>query len=474
MITKLTKPILWYTSIALILSYAAAIHYATPALLLLPILVGGTVYIAYQPTLAWYVLIAVLALSTEYNVTTTLTLDVPDEPLMIYLTLLTIILLALKHISIPQQLYTHSITSLVLLSTVWALVTAGTSSSIVVSIKYILAKVWYIIPFLLLTYTYITSTKQFIILATILCSSMLCTVVYIMIRHTALGLQFTTINDAVAPFYRNHVNYAAMLVCCIPIIYYAILHTTKVTLRNILIGVIILCILALILTYSRGAWLALVVGVVAQLLIKKKLLCITYITAILFIIGAVTWLAQGNRYLQYHHNYKKTIFHANFNDHINATFAGTDMSNAERINRWVAAVRLSSDHMLVGTGPNTFTNNYKPYMVSYYKTWVSANTEQSTVHNYMLLLLTEQGIPALVLYLLLIGVALYKVQKLYHKYTIPILKSIVLCVGVVLCMVVTLNMLSDLIEADKIGSLYYLCLGCIIVLDVRYKQLNTT
>ena len=91
-----------------------------------------------------------------------------------------------------------------------------------------------------------------------------------------------------------------------------------------------------------------------------------------------------------------------------------DMSTVERFYRWIAAVNLFKEHPLVGVGPNNFVSNYKKYTVTAYETYISDNEEKSTVHNYFLLLLTEQGLPALVLYVVLLFVILLSAQKIYN------------------------------------------------------------
>jgi len=44
----------------------------------------------------------------------------------------------------------------------------------------------------------------------------------------------------------------------------------------------------------------------------------------------------------------------------------------------------------------------------------------------------------------------------------------VLC-GVILSMIITLNLLSDLIETDKIGSLFFIILGLLIHLEYKMR-----
>lgn len=107
--------------------------------------------------------------------------------------------------------------------------------------------------------------------------------------------------------------------------------------------------------------------------------------------------------------------------------------------------------------------------MSAYKTWVSDNPEHSTVHNYFLLTAIEQGIPGLI-FLLLLGAMVYYAQYLYHRVRDLFYKSVAAVTGVIITMIIVLNFLSDLVETDKIGSLFFLCLSMLIVVDSNTKE----
>ena len=47
---------------------------------------------------------------------------------------------------------------------------------------------------------------------------------------------------------------------------------------------------------------------------------------------------------------------------------------------------------------------------------------------------------------------------------------VALTTGIILTMIATVIFLSDLIETDKIGSLFWLCLGLIFLLEEKLKE----
>jgi O-antigen ligase len=362
----------------------------------------------------------------------------------------------------------HPLISGLLLFFCWTFISVIFSSEQLMSVKYLLAKSWYILSFVFIPLIFFRDKLSIRKAGLFFIFSMSCAVVLMLTRHAGVGFRFSTVNAALSPFFRNHVNYSAMLVCSIPILFacYSLSGSSKRTIWLILIAIFLF---ALYFSYSRGAWLALGTGITAYWLVKKKLLVSSFFISILVIISAFVWLRSNDNYLRFAPNYNKTIFHQDFEQHIRATYQLKDISTAERFYRWVAGVKMIKENALTGFGPNSFNYHYKENTLPSFKTWVSGNQERSTVHNYFLLLAIEQGIPGLVLFLILIGVLLYYVQYLYHRIQDLFYRTIAITAGAILTMILTLNFLSDLIETDKIGSLFFLCISLLIVADVKTR-----
>jgi hypothetical protein len=119
------------------------------------------------------------------------------------------------------------------------------------------------------------------------------------------------------------------------------------------------------------------------------------------------------------------------------------------------------------SAPIVFIRITNPTRLTGFETWVSENKEHSTVHNYFILTALEQGVAGLVFFCALYFAMLLQVQKLYHRFQDKFYKTVTLTIGAVLVMIGVVNSLSDMIETDKIGSLFWLCLGMIILLDKK-------
>lgn len=420
--------------------------------------------IIQHPVWLLYFLLATLPLSTEYHFTDTLGTDFPDEFLMILVTGLFILQMAANPALIRKKQFNHSLFVLLVLHFLWMILCTVYSMNILLSVKYLLAKSWYIISFVLLPLLFFNKKRVIIIAAFCLLLPLLTTALISIYRHTGVGFSFEKINTTLVPFFRNHVNYGAMLVCMLPV-NVAWIYLSSYKIRQLAIVVLLILIAALFLSYSRGAWLAVPVALILVWSVKNKIVQWVFVTGVVLITMVFVWLANDNKYLDYRPDYAKTIFHTDFQQHLAATYRGKDLSTAERFYRWTAVKNMVAANPVTGVGPNNFYDTYKPFAVSAFKTYVSDNKEHSTVHNYFFLLLTEQGIFGLLFFLALLLGMFRNAQKIYHKTKDRFYKTIALTVTAMLAVITTVNFLSDLIETDKIGSLFFLCLGILLVMD---------
>jgi O-antigen ligase len=420
----------------------------------------------------FYLLLFALPFSFEYQFSSSLSTDLPDEFLMLFVSFLFFAGWLFKPGLLDKRTLSHPLSILIMTWLLWMTVTVCFSTNSLVSVKFLLAKSWYIGAFVLAPLLLFTEKKKIMTAALVLVSAMFIVTMISLFRHSQLGFRFDSINDAVAPFFRNHVNYSAMLVCLLPIGFAFYYHTSNRKFKTVIAICLLLCLVAVYFSYARGAWLALVIGAIAWWLTRKRLLLIAFLISAIATFAAISWIKKDDRYLLYAHDYNTTIFHKDFGEHLVATYKLKDVSTAERFYRWIAGVRMIKDNWLTGYGPNTFYEHYKGYAVPAYKTWVSDNKDRSTVHNYFLLTTIEQGIPGLIFFLLLLAAALWYAQQLYHKIADRFYRTVVMVVAVMICMILTLNFLSDLIETDKIGSLFFLCIAMLVVADRNTDQLS--
>lgn len=459
----LNKTVIAFGCTILLLCVAVGVYAEQPLLFLAPVALLASLLFLQHPRLLFYALIVCIPWSAEVQFTPSLGTDLPDEPLMLLTAFAAVVLWLSQWRQKEKGWRFHPLLVVLFLGFCWTAVTVLASTFPLYSVKFLLAKGWYLLAFVAMPLLLKGDEKLVRNTALLLTASMLAVTVVGLYRHAWWGFSFVGVNDVLQPFFHNHVNYSALLVMTVPLQISFLQHTKNKAWRRGLFVSLAVTLAALYLSYSRGAWLALAAGLFAFWLIKKGWLFKGFLLFTALALAAVAWLRYQDNYLQFAPDHNVTIFHQNFSEHLAATYQGRDVSTAERFYRWVAGVRMVAEKPVEGFGPTTFFHNYPAYTVPAFRTWVSNNPERSTVHNYFLLLLIEQGIPGLFFFLLLLGLLFRQAQAIYSRATDPFWKTTVAAVGSILLMQCTVNFLSDLIETDKVGSVFYLCVAVLII-----------
>jgi O-antigen ligase len=287
------------------------------------------------------------------------------------------------------------------------------------------------------------------------------------VRHAALDFSFTEVNYVMQPFFRNHVNYACIVAIFLPFIGLALTWVPRGSWRQrLLIGGVFLFLFAIQLSFTRAAYGAVVGAVGYYFIIRWRLTKYVVAASIIGIIGFVGYITSENKYLDYAPKFERTITHQNFDNLLEATTKGEDISTMERVYRWVAGFMMVGERPLTGFGPNNFYDNYKIFTVTKFKTYVSDNPDHSTVHCYYLLTAIEQGIIGALLFFALVFYVLLRGEQIYHNTTIAWRKHTIMATMLSMVTILILIVINDLIETDKIGSFFYLNLAILTSMDV--------
>jgi O-antigen ligase len=468
-----------FYSLLFVFSIVVAVALYQPVYLLIPflgIVVHKILELSIKNTALVFLVIAIsLPLSIEWQVTPSLSLDFPTEPLLILLSFLAICKWLYNPNIFPKVLLKSSLFFIILLHLMWLFLVIFFSSHEVLSLKFFIAKIWYVVPMVMMlqhvvtTYSQVQKAMQLIIL------SMLFVIAQSIVRHSFEGFSFEGIKYTLSPFFRNHVNYSATLVLLFPFLVYLKPFDKKYVKsvkNNCQIFIVTFFIIAIFLAYSRGAWLAIVIGSFVGVLITYNKLKHFLLWIFIGFVCMITYLLANNTFLKFAPQFNTTIYHSNLSEHLQATIALKDVSNAERFYRWVAGFNMVKEHPITGFGTNTFYYHYKHYTAQLFKTWVSENKDHSTVHNYFLLTIVEQGLIGFILFASMVLFALLKAQKLYNAASNNNYKQLAKAIGVMLSMLVVLNFLSDLIETDKVGLFFWVSLGLLIWLEQRIKSVD--
>ncbi|MEE9437872.1 MAG: O-antigen ligase family protein [Saprospiraceae bacterium] len=410
-----------------------------------------------------------LPFSVEYNFGS-LGMDIPTEPIMLGLTFIGILLLLSKLGKISFEYIYHPISVLLLLHLFWILFTSIYSQIPIVSYKFFLAKLWFVTPFFFLTFHFLKSHKDISKLVSLLTIFMSIAVMVVITRHAIDGFTFIGSHKVVRPIFRNHVNYAAMIVVLLPYVWALYKSTKKSFSKTLLSFVILLFIVGAYFSYTRAAQICIFVAIGAYFVIKFRLAKIALLSASIMTILLVGYLLNNNKYLDFAPQFEKTIAHTKFNNLIEATYKMEDISTMERVYRWVAAVQMIQRKPIIGFGPGGFYNNYTKYTVRSFETYVSDNPEKSGVHSYYLMTMVEQGIIGLLIFIAFCFSIILYGERLYHKLTAPKDKNYVMAAILSIIVICMMNLINDLIEVDKVGPLFLLSASIIVMYDIRIKR----
>lgn len=468
---KASGLIFYIFSSIILISLAVSIYSENYYLLLIP---SGILFLylsLINIKFIYFLLLITIPLSIEIQLPNGFATDFPTELLTGGLMILFIALVLAKPQIFDIDFLKNPLFFLVVIHYAWILITSIFSEDAYVSFKFFLAKTWYLTTFLFVTAIIIKRVEDFKIAFWCLLIPLFFTMVYTLVNHAKTGFTFQTVNTPMLPFFRNHVNYACSIAQMIPLSVLAVSWYRKRTLkRRFLIISILLMLVAVYFSYTRSAWLSLLAAAMVIAVIRFKLMKPAVIVAFAGSICFFIYMGINNHYLTHAPDYETTVYHTDLSQHLESTFEGKDISSAERIYRWVAGIRMWMEHPVMGFGPGNFNNFYKAFTVSSFRTYVSDNPERSSIHNYFLLVLTEQGLIGMIIFVALTVVIFINGERIYFQTVVKEERRYVLALLLCLVIIYVNTFLSDLLETAKIGSLYFICIALLINQDIRNKK----
>ena len=382
--------------------------------------------------------------------------DIPSEPIMIVLSGITIAVLIKNNFSLLKQYVTHPIFLMVVIHVFWIFITSVNSTYPLISFKFLAAKIWYVLPFFILPLLFVKESSELEKAYRIIYIFLFVAISIVLVKHAFLGFSFTATYEVVRPFFRNHVNYAAISVVCLPFVW-AFYKMNKLEGRsNIKMGfVFFIFVCGIYFSFTRAAILSMFIAYIARYIIIKKWVRQAILLSLLIGTIGIIYLSWNNKYLDLTPDFERTITHTEFDNLLEATYKLEDISSMERIYRWISGVEMISDKFWLGFGPGSFYSNYKLYSISRFQTYVSNNPDQSGIHNYFLMTWVEQGFVGFIIFIALCFLLLIEGEKLYHRFAKPRDKLIIMAATLSFIIIFALCLINDLIETDKVGPFFF-------------------
>jgi O-antigen ligase len=420
----------------------------------------------------YFAFFGLVPFSTEVDLPGGLGTDLPTEPIMLALTGIAVVLALMRWREVDTRYITHSFTLILVVHILWILVTAVLSTHPVISFKFLLAKLWYVIPFYAMTIYILRDDRMIEWCWRLFFVGLAVSVSTVVIRFIPYNFEFKYIEKIMQPFFRNHVNYAAIMAVSLPWLWALWQRSGGKLMSWSLVGIVFFAT-ATYYSYTRAAIASIPIAIIMYYVIKLRLLRVVVGFASIGAIVLLAHLLTDRNWLEYAPDYTKTVSHRSFDDLLSATAKGEDISTMERVYRWVAAGRMIADKPLHGFGPGSFYESYRPYTVTAFKTYVSDNPQKSGIHSYYLMTWVDQGVIGLLIFLLLTVWPLLYGERLYHL--IEDGGDKIWLMASLLCLIVidVIILINDLLEVDKVGPLYFFSLAIIVVVSMRHRDKAT-
>jgi len=393
-------------------------------------------------------------------------LALPSEPLMILL-LFIILLKSIKSGMFEKQILFHPISISILFYLFWIFFTSITSSMPLVSFKHLFSKIWFTVPLFFFPVLLFRRQKNILLFFSLYILSFSFVIIYSISKHLTFGLfDKNAAHFVMQPFFNDHTSYGAVLAMYIPILA-GLLFFPKIKpyARLILTFGLALFSIALVLSYTRAAWIS-VVG--ALILAGFLLLKIQIRYIILGSIVAIAFLFVYRVEIIDKLNKNKQDSSTEISAHVQSmSNIATDASNLERINRWNSALKMFKERPIIGWGPGTYMFQYAPFQMSGDKTIISTNfAEGGNAHSEYISPLVEQGIPGLLTFLLVIVATFATALKVYYHSKNAKVKLLSLIGILSLTTYLIHGLLNNYLDSDKASVPFWGLIALICSLDI--------
>lgn len=436
----------------------------------LPILLGVVMlyFFSYKNVIYLIAFLTPLAVNLEGLGLNGLSLSLPVEPLLCGVLFFFITKLLFEK-KFDRKIASHPISIVIYMMLIWILITTITSELPLVSIKYLLSRIWFIVPAYFVCGKLFKDPKNINKFVWLYIAGLIIVIIYTTINHAINGFSGNSAHWVMTPFYNDHTAYgAALAIYLVLSAAFIFLPNIKTSTRIIIITCFSIICLGTYLSACRAAWLSIVavIGVLVCVLLRikfKYILTIVIALVVLFFTFRHQIIDVMERNEQDSSN--------NLLEHIQSiTNISTDASNLERLNRWSSALRLFEERPFFGWGPGTYQFVYAPYQLSTNQTIITTNYgDGGNAHSEYIGALAEMGVIGSFLVILLVGVSVYKGLTVYKKAKNKESKILALASTLAIISYFTHGVLNNFLDTDKLAVPVWSCLAIITVIDVYHS-----
>ncbi len=398
-----------------------------------------------------------------------ISLSLPTEPLLFAVLLLFILKLIFER-KYDMKVLKHPVTISILFYLVWIVITSITSEIPLVSFKFFMARLWFIIPFYFVAIILFKKINSIRIVSWLYVIPLCIVIFYATYRLYLWAFDEQAAHWVMDPFYNDHTAYGAAIALFVPVFFGFVIDKHYNRTQNLFAGILLVILLGgLYFSYSRAAWVSVVVAVLVGFLMYFRvkfrwifLLITAMVIAFFYFQNEILWKLEKN----------KQDSSADFVKHVESiSNISSDASNLERLNRWQSALRMFHQRPFWGWGPGTYQFIYAPFQQSKDKTIISTNAgDKGTAHSEYIGPLAESGIIGMFSVFAIVIAISYTAIKLYRKAKNPEVKLLSLIYFLGLVTYFVHGAMNNFLDTDKASVPFWAFAASIVALDIYHNK----
>lgn len=400
-------------------------------------------------------------------------LSIPTEP-MIWLLFVVYIIQLFINGEINIVKLKNPLILFIVINWLWMFVTVFASSMPLVSLKYFLARTWFVVVFYFFLLEMFKNPSVMRKFLTYLLYGTVIVVFYTLIKHSREDFSRGWGYDIMKPFFQEHTMYSAYISFLVPVaLMFAVrgqLFNFNWIFRLLFLGVFLILIVGIIFSYTRASWISLLAALFFYLLIQFKV-TFKQLMYVLVLFLAIVWIKQDQILYSLEKNKQGSAddieSHAQSVSNIT-----TDPSNLERVNRWQCAVLMFKERPIFGFGPGTYTFQYAPFQRPENLTLISTNSgDLGNTHSEYFNALSEMGIIGFLSWVAVFLSSIYiAMSVIYSPNVLPWVKSLTTTVMLGLLTYYVHAFLNNFTDFDKIAVPFWGYLALITALKRTHLQ----
>jgi len=421
--------------------------------------------------LMWFIIFATpLSINLEEMQFGGVGMFLPTEPLLFGIMLIFFLKLLYEK-QFDRQVLKHPISIAIFIYLAWIMVTTITSSMFLVSFKFLLAKIWYIVTFYFIGTQLYVSRNNILTFAWLYLIPLVGVAIYTFIHHGMFGFEERPAHWVMQPFFKDHTVYGAVVAMMFPIALLLVFLKRYQKMRLITVLMTISIALGIVFSYGRAAWVSLAVSLLISLIFLFKLRAkfVLSLSSLAILLIVVFW----SDIINVLEKNEQDSTSENLTEHVQSiTNITTDASNLERINRWNSAWAMFKRKPLFGWGPGTYSFQYAPFQSAEDLTIISTNAgDMGNAHSEFFGPLSESGSLGLLTFLFLLIVVYYRATILYYRLPKGELRTIVFFVLIAFTSYNINGLLNNFLDTDKASVPFWSFIAFFTVIDLHWRKM---